>query len=76
MGMSHALRVFDNDIAGGLQDRFWVVNTEWHYCLYGTDTPDKDAADAENEAQCGTKDLAIQNGNGSNLEFGVIVRPQ
>jgi len=75
MGLSHALQVSDSDIAGGLQDRFWVVNTEWNYCLFGTDIADKDQADAANEAQCGTKDLAIQNGSGSNLEFGVIVRP-
>ncbi len=75
MGMSHPLQVFENDIIDGLRDRFWVVNTEWHYCLYGTDTPDEEAAAAENEAQCGDADLAMINGNGS-LEFGVIVRPQ
>ncbi|HRI08117.1 MAG TPA: Ig domain-containing protein [Nannocystaceae bacterium] len=44
--------------------RHWVVNFGFDYCI------------SDVEADCATKDLAVQNGDGSNLEIGVIVRPE
>lgn len=74
-GLTHAIRVTDTGVPSDLQNRFWVVNIRWDYCLYGTNAGNQMDADAENDAICGSKDLAKQNGDDSNFEFGLIVRP-
>lgn len=45
-------------------NRHWVVNFGFDYCI------------SDVEADCATPDLAVQNGDGSNYEIGVIVRPE
>lgn len=74
-GFTHALRISETELPASLTGRYWVVNTSFDYCLFGTDTPDVDSADAENEAVCGTSELAQENGGG-NLEFSLVVVPE
>jgi hypothetical protein len=62
-GFFHGINFTDPGVSANISGRHWVVNIGFDYCI--TDV----------EAECATKDLAIANGEGSNYEFGVIVRP-
>jgi hypothetical protein len=71
-GFTHVVQVNDT-VDPSLRDRYWVVNIKWDYCLHGSNAPD---AGDENEAKCGSKDLAQQNGEDSNLMYSLVVRPE
>ncbi|MEZ4448841.1 MAG: putative Ig domain-containing protein [Nannocystaceae bacterium] len=62
-GFFHAMNFTDPGVSANISSRHWVVNFGFDYCI------------SDVEADCDTKDKAVMNGDGSNLEFGVIVRP-
>ena len=71
-GMSHAIRFVDTDVPEQYEGRYTVAPVRWDYCLFGSDQLN---AQALNDAACGTKELAIENGDDSNLQFSLIVKP-
>lgn len=62
-GFFHAMQFTDPGVSANISSRHWVVNFGFDYCI------------SDVEADCDTKDKAVMNGDGSNFEFGVIVRP-
>ena len=62
-GFFHAMQFTDPGVSANIAGRHWVVNFGFDYCI------------SDVEADCDTKDKAVMNGDGSNFEFGVVVRP-
>ncbi|MCA9687780.1 MAG: hypothetical protein KC457_36815, partial [Myxococcales bacterium] len=62
-GFFHAMHFTDPEVSANIAGRHWVVNFGFDYCI------------SDVEADCDSKDKAIMNGDGSNFEFGVVVRP-
>ncbi len=79
-GFSHGVTINASDVASNLEERFWVANIHWWYCIFDSAIPGNDEYDQAFDNFCGDENdeggmLLKQNGEGS-LEFGVIVRPQ